>query len=48
MVQDHMRNDAYDQTISRVSLLVLSIFMQGSFHALCIVVILCPHAQVAL
>ncbi len=48
LAQDYMRNGAYNQAISRVSLLVLSIFMQGSFHALCIVVILCPHAQVAL
>jgi len=44
MVQDHMRNDAYDQTISRVSLIVLSIFVQGVFHALCMAVVPCPHA----
>jgi len=33
MVQDHMRNDAYNQAISRVSLLVLSVLMQGVIHA---------------
>jgi len=43
-----MRNDAYDQAISRVSLLMFSILMQGSFHAFCMAVIPCPHAQVAL
>ncbi len=48
MIQDHMRNDAYDQAISRVSLLVLSVLIQVVIHAFCIVVVLCPHAQMAL
>ena len=45
MVQDHMRNAAYDQAISRVSLLVLSTLMQGVFHAFCMGVVPRPHAQ---
>ena len=45
MVQDHMRNAAYDQAISRVSLLVLSTLMQGVFHAFCMAVVPRPHAQ---
>ena len=39
MVQDHMRNDAYDQAISRVSLLISLILTRG---------LACLHSQVAL
>jgi len=34
MVQDHMRNDAYDRAISRVSLLMGRILSQGLAYLL--------------